>query len=386
MISFVSHYSLIILIINYILSPTILTVHGYYFPVSTKLQQCCDQPVNAFIMREFSGPCACMTLEQKWKRYVDWVESEGGYINPWIEFNYVNRYQDINSPKQQNKLITSKSKSKSAINSKNENFKIHSHERGVFANIKQKYRRKIDSKSLLMQIPFSISFSQLLISKYIQNTKSISPLHNPPIKDILFPIPNHFMPDEFPDWDEYHYKTKRIYGIESIRGWLALGLAWLREYTYELLPWLSLLPSPYYLPITWDKFIRDEFLLTGTRALRVINQLEREYSTAKPYINMLGLTEIKLREAFAWITSRSFGMSLNLIGGAKRSPVIPCGIDFFNHNIFSDSSLYYDNSFGQNRFLYNNNIQNQQVIEKLIFNNNINHMIREIDFASNFLW
>ena len=177
-----------------------------------------------------------------------------------------------------------------------------------------------------------------------------------------------------------------MHKIDTIRGWLALGLAWLKEYTYELLPWMELLPPPYYLPITWDKFLRDEFLLTGTKALKVVHQLERELETAKPYIKMLGLTDIKVREAFAWISSRSFGMSLNELGGSKRSPVIPCGVDFPNHDIFIDSSLYYDHSFGENRFSYDGHMQNQEVVENIINNTKPGQLIKEIDFASNFLW
>lgn len=98
----------------------------------------------------------------------------------------------------------------------------------------------------------------------------------------------------FPDWDEFRDETRRMYRVNSIRGWLALGLAWLKQNTHELLPWLELLPSPYYLPITWDKFVRDKFLLSGTKALEVVNRLEREFETARPYFDVLGLTEIQV--------------------------------------------------------------------------------------------
>lgn len=85
-----------------------------------------------------------------------------------------------------------------------------------------------------------------------------------------------------------------MHRIDTIRGWLALGLAWLKEYTHELLPWISLLPESSYLPISWNKFVREKFLLTGTKALDVVNQLERELATTQPYIEMLGLTEEKV--------------------------------------------------------------------------------------------
>ena len=167
-----------------------------------------------------------------------------------------------------------------------------------------------------------------------------------------------------------------------------MGLAWLKEYTYELLPWIELLPIPNYLPICWDKFIRNEFLLTNTKALKVINTLERELETAQPYIKMLGLTEYKVRQAFAWISSRSFGMNLKDVGGAKKSPVIPCGADFPNHNIFVESSLYFDHSWGENRFEFLGQIQNEEVVENLVLNKQYpkDKIVKEIDFASNYVW
>lgn len=158
----------------------IINCDGVYY-VSPEIHQCCSYPVEAFILREFSGPCGCQTLEQKWKRYVDWVEMAGGYIHPWIELNYVHRYQDKETT--QNTATSQK-------------FKMHSHERGMFANIQRKYRRKIKATDLLMEVPFSISFSQFIISKYIKyDTPPISTIKNPKIKDVLFPTPDHFMPD-----------------------------------------------------------------------------------------------------------------------------------------------------------------------------------------------
>eukprot|EP01083_Nonionella_stella_P164914 547319_1 len=337
-----------------------------HFPVSTAIETCCAQPVDAFIMREFSGDCACQTLQQKWRRYVDWVEMEGGYVHPFIEMNYVGRYQDMHP--------------KNSPNTKH-HFTMHSHERGMFVNIRQKYirNRTIQAKALMMQIPFSISFSQFIISKYIKNA-SEPLIANPYIKQILFTKPNHWMPDGFPDWKEFRAKAIRMHHVDSIRGWLALGFAWLRHNTHELLPWLELLPSPYYLPLTWDALVRDEYLLSGTRALPIVRQLEREYNTALPYVDVLGLTKMEVKEAFAWISSRSFGMQFETIGGAKKSPVIPCGIDFFNHNVFGESSIFYDQTFGGTT-----SSTRSELVEQLVSNKG-NGSIREIDFASNYLW
>ena len=169
--------------------------------------------------REFSGACACQIMEQKWNRFRDWVEMAGGYIHPWVEFGYVSRYQDTKNvmeskPLQQNKpkpnpkakyMNTGKRKNKVKVNDKSNSktpssaeiyFKMHSHERGLFANINQKYRRKIKAKDVLFQIPFSITFSQFVISKYIKN-KYISPnaMYRPKIMEELFPTPDYFMPD-----------------------------------------------------------------------------------------------------------------------------------------------------------------------------------------------
>lgn len=211
-----------------ILSICIWYCNGYhsYFPVSTKIHQCCADPVIAFVNREFSGPCACQIMEQKWDRFRDWIEKAGGYIHPWIEFGYVSRYQDsqslqreeqetpqqkrpkanpkakyMNTGVRKNKVNDKKVNKKSNQNSKGQSseeiyFKMHSHERGLFANINQKYRRKIKAKDVLFQVPFSVTFSQFIISKYIRN-KHVSPnsMYRPKIMEELFPTPDYFMPD-----------------------------------------------------------------------------------------------------------------------------------------------------------------------------------------------
>ena len=83
------------------------------------------------------------------------------------------------------------------------------------------------------------------------------------------------------------YVNKRV----SIRPWLALGMAWLKQNTHELLPWLELLPSPYYLPLLWkDRPKRNYFELLNTQALRTINTLETEFQSVEPYLKILNLT------------------------------------------------------------------------------------------------
>ena len=78
-----------------------------------------------------------------------------------------------------------------------------------------------------------------------------------------------------------------------------MGLAWIREYTLELLPWFELLPqSTNHLPITWNRTQRDEVLLAGTDALEEVLTLEREFEPVRPYIEMLGLTEEQVDRVF----------------------------------------------------------------------------------------
>lgn len=50
--------------------------------------------------------------------------------------------------------------------------------------------------------------------------------------------------------------------------------------------------------------------------------------------------------SYAWIISRSFGMKFSNLGGHRSSPVIPCGCDFPNHNIYKSSSMYYTEYLG----------------------------------------
>ena len=164
--------------------------------------QCCSHPVESFILPAFSGPCACQTLQQKWRRFVDWVEMEGGYVHPSIELNYLSEFQNNNTSK------------------------LPSYEKGVFANIQSGNRTVIQPKELMFQIPFPISFSPFIISKYIKKSNN-SNSHDsndtnhsslasetPDIIDILygiddtpdnisdfvhslFPEPDHFMPSVY---------------------------------------------------------------------------------------------------------------------------------------------------------------------------------------------
>lgn len=72
---------------------------------------------------------------------------------------------------------------------------------------------------------------------------------------------------------------------------MALGLAWLREYTHELLPWLELLPKAQYLPLLWNnRTKRDKYELYNTQAARTLDTLETEFTTVEPYLDMLNLT------------------------------------------------------------------------------------------------
>ena len=74
----------------------------------------------------------------------------------------------------------------------------------------------------------------------------------------------------------------------SIRPWLALGLAWMREYTDELLPWLSLLPNPNYLPLVWNPNEMNR-LIINTKAYLSLKRMIDDYQPALQYLPMLGI-------------------------------------------------------------------------------------------------
>ena len=99
----------------------------------------------------------------------------------------------------------------------------------------------------------------------------------------------------FPDWRDFQKATMHQFGFRTLRGWAALGFAWIREYTHELLPWFELLPQTDHLPLMWNKTERNDVLLNGTDALEEILNLEQEFQTVKPYIDILGLTEEQVR-------------------------------------------------------------------------------------------
>ena len=173
-------------------------LHGKYYP------QCCVDPVNAFIMREFNGPCGCQSLSQKFDRYRDWIELNGGWINPGIRFGFVSQFYNKQKNKEINHEICYKESvfylkrhcvddgfsgmngifkslgidmtkypylsSKMGLNKdeetklSNKHVNMYKHERGIFTS------KNIEKSEVLFKIPFNVTFSEFLISKYIHNT------------------------------------------------------------------------------------------------------------------------------------------------------------------------------------------------------------------------
>eukprot|EP01084_Bolivina_argentea_P306222 529117_1 len=278
--------------------------------ISTKnaLQQCCSDPIASFSRREFAGPCACQTISQKWNRYSDWIQLEGGYVHPALRLDYVHNYQGMGSA-------------------------YYSFERGLFANLDTK-NQKIKAYDTLLQVPITTVFSEFLVSKFIKKAPK------PKQHSHLFPTPEYFMPDEFPSADEWLNKIlDETYDYPSLDAWLAIGFAWLREYTNELLPYFELLPSSEYLPNTWSHEQKLE-LLNGTEALKHVMFADLLFSKVIPYIDMLGLTEQQVRDSFALLQSRAFGTDLSLMGGNLFS-LFMCGIDLGNHMGSVDSSVHF---------------------------------------------
>lgn len=222
---------------------TLIDLESTFLPPAETLLQCCSNPVESFILREFSGPCGCQTLEQKWDRYQDWISINGGNIHPYIRFRHVSEMKPLISQirqwQKEHRLLTSrrheiedemykmdelddsaashmvhyndKEKKKhehdgenleplpsikvqqshsNLSNKKNlgrlssNSFHIHKHERGMYA------ARYYGKGEPVVKIPFNCAFSQFVISKYIEN----STMYNNPIIAKLFPKPNFFMP------------------------------------------------------------------------------------------------------------------------------------------------------------------------------------------------
>merc|ERR1712154_390747 len=134
------------------------------------------------------------------------------------------------------------------------------------------------------------------------------------------------MGNEFPDWREYAEKSQ----FEGIRGWMALGFAWLKQNTKGLLPWIALLPPTDYLPLCWTENERKKHLF-GTIALQKIKSAQKELDETRQYLAILGVSFEEVRNAFAMISSRAFGTNVEEFGGSKSSLIIPCGVDFANH-------------------------------------------------------
>eukprot|EP01084_Bolivina_argentea_P032741 60627_1 len=271
--------------------------------------QCCIDPVISFRFNEWSGPCASQTLTQKWNRYKDWMQLNHGYVNPAITFDYVDPSDKFN--------------------------------RGIFSTSKH----IIPSQSILLQMPFSISFTQFSISKYISNSTHIQPFNTE--------SPIQSLPVQFPDYDifllelqQHQHNFKGNFNLlpQSIGLWLALGLAWLNKNTNELLPWIELLPSAYYLPFL---FHDKESLFKDTEVEIILKAMEYDFILAYKYLNILDIEEHTVRELYALIYSRAYQFDFSHIGGLPNSPAIPSGADFFNHDSELTSEFpFYDELFG----------------------------------------
>ena len=180
-------------------------------------------------------------LQQKWTKLKEWVESEGGYLHPSLVLDYMTG---------------------------------ESFERAFFAT------DYIAENEILAQLPITTIFSQYIVSKYIEDAQ----------QHPLMSTPDQFMPKGFPDWPEFlEEMVTDEYDYPTLEPWLALGLAWLRENTNELAPWLDLMPDPNYLPILWPHEKRVQ-LLRGTEAFNIVLFNEHVFNRTLPYIELLGLT------------------------------------------------------------------------------------------------
>ena len=312
-----------------------------------EILQCCSDPIQAFILKQFHGPCACQTLLQKWERYKDWVHLNGGYIHKDIELRYTDK---------------------------------HSLNRGIIA------KQDIKWTDLLMQIPIKITFSQFIISKYIPKNKHLYSKKSKYLNK-LFPPPQdeYFMPTDFPDWHEFDpSKPNRVSHI-----WLALGMEWIRTYTRELLPFFELFPENMdCVPLL---FPNKEKLLNNTAALERIRFYQQQFEQphVDKLIKILNLDKHNVLRAYAFLLSNAFGLNYQFIrNGAASSPSIPSGNNLFNHNIFSQSSSYFHPYFGQKRMRKSKTDRDSQQIRHIIKNEP--HLNRnkpqKIDWQSAYLW
>ncbi|ETO21935.1 hypothetical protein RFI_15268 [Reticulomyxa filosa] len=243
------------------------------------LKQCCADPVDAIMRRQFESPCATHMYSDRFERLRDWIELNGGYIHPSLAF------KQISGEKGNRNLMST---------------------------------AYIPPKTLLMDIPFKkTTFSEYLIEQYLDDLP----------KDYPKSVEEYWA--KYKEEEEGGDLSKIMHPRSEVQPWLALGLAWLMTYTDELLPHLYLLPSyeemKQQLPFLWhsklllsstlskSRVFHDYDLLKGTEAYTRIQDLQFELNTTRRYLSMLGLEYSVVEYAFGIVVSRSFGLPLHLL-------------------------------------------------------------------------
>ena len=128
----------------------------------------------------------------------------------------------------------------------------------------------------------------------------------------------------------------------------------------------------------WSKQQRNK-LLKGSFAAKILDLIDKQFDATRAYIDMLGLTELQVKTAFACIQSRAFKMNFHQIGGAKESFMIPSGVDFMIHDVRVQSTIY-----GGERYKFEYDPFITQLVTK--HKQEQNMQSRRIDFSSFFFW
>ena len=246
--------------------------------VQLKTSQCCASPLKATIAflegsTPTTGACGTYLASQRFERFREWITLMGGYVSPKISFQRGHFVDSVSG-------------------------KARVGYGGIFLNAYE----YLHQSEMLFSIPERATFSESMISRHI-----------PTVPRFTF--------------------------LNSDKLWLSIGLAaLLKHYPAVVGPWQALLPDMRSHPVFWPD--SDMHLLRGTQAAKILG-VSRETVrlgclAALQQLVHLDLSCDEVKEAFAIITSRAFGLN-RLSNPREQSSAIPFGPDLLNHSPHSAS-------------------------------------------------
>lgn len=255
---------------------TCVNIPEILIPINPRLS--CGFPLQASVAyltgsTPIQDACIMYLASHRFDRFREWLNSMGGYANPKISFHRGHFVDPVSG-------------------------KPRFGHGGVFLNANE----YLSPGELLFSVPEQATFGEAMVARY-------------------FPT--------FP----------RFLLMYSDKLWLAIGLAGLLKHHPKVVgPWQALLPDMRYHPIFWPDADMNEF--RNSQAFKIITVSREMVDTGcqltANHMQQMDLTCDDVKEAYAILTSRAFGMG-RLAGTNEPSSAIPFGPDLLNHSPHSAS-------------------------------------------------